>query len=209
MSAAQKTTSLPATPTTARGRATRHRILQAAEACFAEHGYSGTSVTEIVRRCGVAHGSFYVYFAGKRAIFEELIRNLAHEIREVTRTATLNAPTRVEAELAGSRAFFRWLHDHRDLHRILHLVDEVDTGLAVEFYSSIAEGYRDGLEAARAAGEVQSVDTELLAYALMGMNQFVSMRWILWSGGDFPTRLDEDFARIVAGAVRGACEEGR
>jgi AcrR family transcriptional regulator len=191
-------------PTTARGQASRRCILQAAEGSFAEHGYSGTSVSEIMRRSGLAHGSFYVYFSSKQAIFAELIRNLAHEIREVTRAASSSSTTRLDAELAGTKAFFGWLRDHRDLHRILHLIDEVDTSLAVEFYSSIAKGYSEGLAQAMETGEAQRVDPELLAYALMGMNQFISMRWILWAEQEVADSLLEDMARIVAGAVRGA-----
>lgn len=191
-------------PSTARGRATRERILRAAEACFARDGYSGTSVAEIGRASGASHGSFYVYFSSKHAIFAELIRNLAADIRLVTRVAMKNAPSRLDAEIAGTKAFFLWLREHRDLHRILHLIDEVDKSLAVEFYSSIAEGYADGLRAAMTDGEVQSVDAELLAYALMGMNQFVSMRWYLWRGDEMTDELFDDFTRIIAGALRGA-----
>jgi AcrR family transcriptional regulator len=191
-------------PRTPRGRATRERLLRAAETSFARNGYARTSVAEISRAAGGSHGGFYVYFPSKHAIFAELIRHLAAEIRGVTRGAMENAQTRLDAELAGTRAFFRWLQDHRDLHRLLHLIDEVDATLAIEFYSSIAKGYADGLRSAMESGEVQEVDPELLAYALMGMNQFVSMRWLLWSDAEVMSeeRLD-DFMRIVAGALAG------
>jgi len=161
-------------------------------------------VAEIARASGASHGSFYVYFTSKHAIFAELIRNLATDIRMVTRVAMKNAPSRLDAEIAGTKAFFLWLRDHRDLHRILHLIDEVDKSLSIEFYSSIADGYADGLRWAMADGEVQDVDAELLAYALMGMNQFVSMRWYLWRGDEMTDELFEDFTRIIAGALRGA-----
>ena len=68
-----------------------------------------------------------------------------------------------------------------------------------------AEGYAEGLADAIGEGEVQAVDPELLAYALMGMNHFVSMRWILWdTDGELSPELLDDFARIIAGALRGA-----
>jgi AcrR family transcriptional regulator len=200
------TASAPITePTTARGRATRQRILDAAEQCFAEHGFAQASVAEMVRRSGVAQGSFYNYFESKHAIFAELIRTLAREMRDATRAGAVGATTRVEAEIGGTKAFFAWLVEHRDLHRLLHLMDEADPDLAIEFYGGFAEGYAEGLADAIGEGEVQAVDPELLAYALMGMNHFVSMRWILWdTDGELSPELLDDFARIIAGALRGA-----
>ena len=196
-----------AQPTTARGRATRQTILAAAEQCFAESGYADTSVAEIVRRSGVAQGSFYNYFESKLAIFQELIRTLNREMTDATRAGAARASggTRVEMEVAGTRGFLEWLVAHRDLHRLLHLIDEADPSLGVEFYSSFADGYRAGLSEAMEEGEVQRIDPELLAFALMGMNHFVSMRWMLWDReGELPPELMDDFARIIAGALRGA-----
>jgi AcrR family transcriptional regulator len=196
-----------AAPTTARGRATRQRILRAAEQCFAENGYAEASVAEIVRRSGVAQGSFYNYFESKAAIFAELIRTLNRQMRDATRAGaeTAKGKSRVEQEVAGTKGFLEWLGQHRDLHRLLHLIDEADPSLAVEFFGTFAEGYAEGLAEAMAEDEVQTIDPELLAFALMGMNHFVSMRWMLWDrDGELPPELMDDFARIIAGALRGA-----
>ncbi|MBK5218394.1 MAG: TetR/AcrR family transcriptional regulator [Thermoleophilia bacterium] len=196
-----------AEPSTARGRATRQRILQAAEECFARHGYAEASVAEIVRRSSVAQGSFYNYFESKAAIFAELIRSLQRQMTDATREGALRAAgrSRVEAEVEGTKAFLEWLAEHRDLHRLLHLIDEADPRLAVEFFGGFAKGYAEGLAEAMQEGEVQRIDPELLAFALMGMNHFVSMRWMLWDrDGELPPELMDDFARIIAGALRGA-----
>jgi AcrR family transcriptional regulator len=198
-----------AEPTTARGRATRQKILQAAEQCFAEYGYAEASIAEIVRRSGVAQGSFYNYFESKAAIFAELIRTLQRQMTDATRQGAERAKggSRVEAEVAGTKGFLEWLVDHRDLHRLLHLIDEADPSLAVEFFGGFAKGYSEALAEAMDEGEVQRMNPELLAFALMGMNHFVSMRWILWdTDGEMPPELMDDFARIIAGALRGAAE---
>ena len=105
-----------AEPSTARGRATRQRILRAAEQCFGEHGYAEASVAEIVRRSGVAQGSFYNYFESKAAIFAELIRSLGRQMPDATREGAERAKggSRVEAEVEGTKGFLSWLTDHRD-----------------------------------------------------------------------------------------------
>jgi len=58
-----------------RGEATRERILQAAQECFAGHGYDATGVAEICRRAGVTKGGFYHHFPSKQALFLRLLEN--------------------------------------------------------------------------------------------------------------------------------------
>src|SRR5215475_2172424 len=53
--------------------ATRQRLLDAAEAVFAEKGYHGTGVEDIVRASDSSKGGFYFHFPNKQAIFLALI----------------------------------------------------------------------------------------------------------------------------------------
>ncbi len=48
----------PAPPRTARGEATRQRLLDAAERLFGTRGFHDTSIVEITREAGVGHGTF-------------------------------------------------------------------------------------------------------------------------------------------------------
>ena len=68
-----------------RAERTRSRILETAAAAFAEHGYEGISLNDIVKLSGVSKGAFYFHFPSKEelalATFEakqrELIARLA------------------------------------------------------------------------------------------------------------------------------------
>ncbi len=62
-------------PTTARGEATRQKLLDAAEAELGQSGFARASVASIVRRAGVAQGTFYLYFPSK----EDLLYAIVHE----------------------------------------------------------------------------------------------------------------------------------
>ncbi|WP_459997644.1 TetR/AcrR family transcriptional regulator [Paradesulfitobacterium aromaticivorans] len=64
---------------TSRGEATRQKLLAAAEEIFGTKGYFRTSVVDITIKAGVAQGTFYVYFPGKKDIFEELVKELSHK----------------------------------------------------------------------------------------------------------------------------------
>ena len=68
-------------PVTAKGRATRRALLDAAEAVFGEYSYDRASISEITRRAGVAQGTFYLYFPDKKAAFVELVHVLNHDLR--------------------------------------------------------------------------------------------------------------------------------
>lgn len=48
-------------------------MFESAADLFARHGYRDTSVEAIVRRAGVAKGTFFVHFSSKNAIVEELV----------------------------------------------------------------------------------------------------------------------------------------
>lgn len=52
---------------------TRQSILDAAAACFAEQGYSGASVADIMERAGVSKGCMYVHFKSKEELFNSMI----------------------------------------------------------------------------------------------------------------------------------------
>ena len=88
-------------PTTARGEATRKRILDAAETEFGENGFARTSVASIVNRAGVAQGTFYLYFPSKDDVLRELVRDMGRRLRHALSEATEGLTHRVEVEKRG------------------------------------------------------------------------------------------------------------
>ncbi|MEE8311605.1 MAG: TetR/AcrR family transcriptional regulator [Candidatus Binatia bacterium] len=54
-------------------RPTRERILDGAEALFAERGFSGTAMRDIARRVHLKPASIYSHFSGKQEIYEAVL----------------------------------------------------------------------------------------------------------------------------------------
>lgn len=72
---------------------TRARILAAAEACFAEHGYEATGLAEICERAGVSKGALYHHFPSKQAVFLELLQRWLAGLDQELETARAEAAT--------------------------------------------------------------------------------------------------------------------
>jgi AcrR family transcriptional regulator len=176
----------PSEPRTARGRRTRQRLLEAAEIEFGRRGFAEASIVDITRRAEVAQGTFYTYFPSKESIFSELIRTLSQRLRQEIATAVAGITPRRAVERAGLETFLAFVGRHRDMYRIVRQAEFVDPELFRWYYRRMAAGYVRGLEAARDAGEVEAQDVEVLAWTLMGLADFVGMRWVLWTDGDEP-----------------------
>jgi AcrR family transcriptional regulator len=189
-------------PLTKRGSATRRRLLDAAERAFGELGYHDASVVKITEEAGVAHGTFYLYFASKKDIFDELVRDLNRRVRHAMKEASSSGETRLEAELLGFAAYFQFTVEHRALYRIIRQAEFVSPEMLKYHYDRLAEGYVEGLREAAERGETGPIDAEVVAWALMGAGELLGLRWILWeNGAEPPRRVIDELERIVAGAL--------
>ncbi len=192
-------------PVTARGQATRQRILRSAEVVFGQKGYDGASIAEICRLAETALGSFYVYFPDKKAAFVELVDSLGARLRADLAAAVAGLEDRLEIERAGLRAFFAFAGEHRRLYRIIGQAEFVDEEVFRRYHDRLAEGYIRGLEQAMDTGQIQKLDPEIVAYSLMGIADFLGMRWVLWEEtADMDHVVDTVMAMLRSGlAIRG------
>jgi AcrR family transcriptional regulator len=149
--------------------ANRAAILAAARAVFAEEGYDAVGVRDIVRRTGLAPGTFYNYFDGKDAVFRVLVSEVGAEARRHVRDARLNAPPgRFVAD--GFRAFFAFIASDPDtfafLSRNLATIRErfADAGLPeglAELREDLATRVVDGVDVEYCAHAMVAVGLEL------------------------------------------------
>jgi AcrR family transcriptional regulator len=189
-------------PLSARGERTRRRLLEAAERIFAELGYHDASIVKITEAASVGQGTFYLYFASKKKIFDELVLDLNRRVRHAMTEASAGAATRAEREVLGFTAFFRFTAEHPALYRIIRQAEFVSPETLHLHYDRLTEGYVVGLREAMERGEVAAGDPEVLAWALMGIGELVGMRWILWAGSDeLPREVSEELATIIRRAI--------
>jgi len=154
----------------ARLSASRERILSAALAIVAEHGYAGCSVAAVARRAGIATGSVYRHFPAKADLVAEVFRTASQrEVDAVARAAALEL-TPAEAVAAVIETFAgRALRSPRLAYALL--AEPVDPAVDAErlvFRRAYAEAIAGLITRGVDAGELPRQDVALSAAALVG-----------------------------------------
>ena len=184
---------------------TRSRVLDAAVELFAERGYDGTSVAQVITRAGVAKGGFYHHFASKEALLYEVYgdligRQLAamDEIlaRGLPPAETLRALVTdlVTSTAASARpALVFWREQHR-------LGDERTAA-----YRQARRRYHDAVRKlirdAQAAGEFSAVAAaDTVTFTIFGFVNELPL-WYKPGGRKRPAQLGAELADLVLAAL--------
>ncbi len=191
-------TNVDGRPLSKRGLDTRRRLLDSAEQVFGDLGYHDASVVKLADTAGVAAGTFYLYFDSKKAVFDELVVDLNRRVRHAMKEGSSRGTSRLESELFGFEAYFRFTSEHPALYRIIRQAEFVSPEMLRYHYDRLSEGYIDALRAAVESGEIAKLDAEVAAYALMGLGEMIGMRWILWGEGKpIPDRVWRELERQI------------
>ena len=185
-------------PRTERGRKTLRAILDAAAIEFGERGFHDASISGITRRAGVALGSFYTYFDSKDAVFRALVRDMSDQVRDRVAPGIRAAPDQIAAERAGLLEFLHFVRGHKEIYRIIDEAEFVDPESFRAHYATTAERIAARLHAAAGRGEVRADASEVHAWAMMGMNVFLGLRYGVWNEDRTPAEV----ADIIADFLR-------
>ncbi len=166
-------------PRTARGRATRQRIVQAAADLVAERGVAGTSLDDVRERAHASKSQLYLYFADR----EELLRGVV----TVTSDAVLESQAEALADFDSLAGIERYLDaivalqvDRQasggcpigSLAGQLAEQDEAARAILADGFGRWESGLRTGLEAMAARGELRAgADPALLATQTLALLQ--------------------------------------
>ncbi len=189
-------------PRTARGQRTLRAILDAAAEEFGERGFHDAGIARIAQRAGVAIGSFYTYFESKEAVFRALVADMSRQVRETVAPVILAAPDRLSGERAGIAAFIAFVRQHKALYRIIDESAFVAEDAYRRHYVEIADGYAASLTRAFGAGEVSEGDMAVRAWAIMGMNVFLGLRFGVWDESCDPQDIAAAAAALISHGLR-------
>ena len=167
--------------------ATKDRLLQAAMDVFADRGYHGATVDDIVAASETSKGAFYHYFPSKQGVFLRLLEQLADLIEAGVETAIERQQGALGKVEAALRVVLEVTSERRDLARIL-LIEAAALGPEFEqsrvgIHRRFATLIRRHLDRAVADGDIPLQDTALASAAWIGaINEVITQG--LASGGD-------------------------
>lgn len=167
-------------PKTQRGQDTLENLCRAAEMMFYEKGYHGSTIKDITSEAGIGLGTFYIYFNDKKSIYVYLLSRYSEFIRNQINQKISKLTDRLEIEKQGLIAFLEVVTDNQYIYNIIWESLYIDRQLFVNYYTDFAKHYVKNIQAAQKAGEMRELDPEVVAYALMGISNFVGIRYTMF-----------------------------
>ena len=117
------------TPTTTdRGGETRRRILEVAAEAFADRGYAGTSLSEVLEARGVTKGGVYVLFPSKEALALATLRHKQEQWAGAVMASVLQCPGAIDQLEAMVEALCDLHEQDRSCRAISRLCTELGDG---------------------------------------------------------------------------------
>lgn len=185
--AAQSQASDGKAPRTARGERTLQKILDAALEEFGEKGFAEGSIVGITRRARVALGTFYTYFDSKEAVYRTLVRGLSDQIRICVAPALEAAADPLDAERRALIAYLQFVEDHKQVYRLVDEAETVDPeGFRRHYEVTVARieaRLRSAMDKGALREDPSPIGTEAIAWAVMGANVFLGLRFGVWGEG--------------------------
>jgi AcrR family transcriptional regulator len=183
----------------------RARVLDAAVDLFAERGYDGTSVAQVIARAGVAKGGFYHHFASKEAllyeVYGDLIGRQLEGMDEIIARGRPPAETLraliddlVATTAASARpALVFW----REMNRLGDERTEAYRRARRRYHDAVRRLIRD----AQSAGQFSSVaSADTVTFTIFGFVNELPL-WYRPSGRKPPAQLAAELADLVLAAL--------
>jgi len=150
--------------------ANRKSIVEAGRLVFAELGYGTTTVRDIIRRTGLASGTFYNYFNSKEEVFQAIMDESALTVRPRLLEERAKAQNFEEFLHGMLKVFFEYaLDDHRAYQMMRANTGAIRVRMDTPEVIAGFEELESDIERGIALGVVPNVDASYLSAALIGI----------------------------------------
>jgi AcrR family transcriptional regulator len=155
----------------------RERILGTAIDMFAEKGYAGTSVREIVEQAGVSKPVLYYYFQSKEGLFLAILEMAENLQKELLASILESSGDVFERLLLLYRRIYAGIDENRSLYKMIHTLiygppqgapDYDFTRYHQHMFDAIRNIYKAGID----GGEVKKIAEEEVAYLVLSLIDF-------------------------------------
>jgi AcrR family transcriptional regulator len=156
---------------------TRERILETATDLFAEKGYAGTYVREIVEKAGVSKPALYYYFQSKEGLFYAILEWAAEAQRDVLNEVFEASGTVLDRFIFLYRRMYEGIQEYQSLYKMIRglLYGPPQGAPPYDFYRfqddmfiAVKRIYSEGLS----AGEIKETDEDEVAFLVLSLIDF-------------------------------------
>jgi AcrR family transcriptional regulator len=155
----------------------RQRLLETATELFAEKGYAGTSVREIVGKAGVSKPVLYYYFKSKEGLFYAIL-DWASEVQQVVLNQIFDSRGSVlERYIFFYRRIYEGIRQYHSLYILIHSliygppqgIPDYDLGkYQRKMLDAVKRIYAEGMS----SGEIRKVAADEVAFLVLGVMDF-------------------------------------
>ena len=152
----------------------RERLLETATELFAEKGYAGASVREIVEKAGVSKPVLYYYFKSKEGLFYAILEWAADVQNRILNEILETRGPVLDRFIYLYRRIQEGIQQYKSLYIMIHGliygppegVPEYDfAGLQRTMLDAVKRIYADGVS----AGEIINADADEVAFLVLGL----------------------------------------
>jgi len=177
---------------------TYRNLMHAAVAIVGESGYAATTIAKVAEAAGVAHGTFYNYFADREALFDVLLPFVGLQMTDRITADLTGVGQGLDREVARFRSYCTYLRENPGFYRVLYEAEVFAPKAHDEHIRRLSDGYVRSLKRAMAAGNLRTMsDDELDATVaiLLGARAYVAM--LYKTSGDIPDSAVEAYANLI------------
>jgi AcrR family transcriptional regulator len=156
---------------------TRERILEIATDLFAEKGYAGTYVREIVEKAGVSKPVLYYYFQSKEGLFYAVLEWAVEVQRKVLNEVFEASGSVLDRFVFLYRRVYEGIQEYQSLYKMIHgLIYGPPQGapeydfykFQADMFVAVKRIYAEGVS----AGEIKKADEDEIAFLVLSLIDF-------------------------------------
>lgn len=189
-----------------RAKNTRAAIIRAAARVVGDFGYAEASIHRITDTAGIAHGTFYLYFASRQELFDQLLPTVGKDLMAFMSRAIKGAESFFDIEERGYRAFFEYMRANPWFFRVLNEAEVAAPIAHREHLAVMIDHYIASLRRSVERGEISRFDEselEALAHLLIGARSYLYLRYA--SSAKIPKKSQDlavgAYMKVVRGGI--------
>ena len=155
----------------------RERLLETAIGMFAQKGYAGTSVREIVEQAGVSKPVLYYYFQSKEGLFLAILEMAENLQTELLTRILESAGNVLERLVLLYRQIYAGIAENRNLYKMIYgLIYGPPQGAPdydlKRYHRNMFDAIRNIYNAGIDGGEVKKIAGDEVAYLVLSLIDF-------------------------------------